>query len=93
VKYGRGSAPVQVRLRAVDGGVEVSLIDSDGAPFDVTKAPDVDIDKPIEEREPGGLGLHLLKRMADRFDYDYAPATGRSLITVRFSVAGLAGCG
>ncbi|HEX6794892.1 MAG TPA: SpoIIE family protein phosphatase [Casimicrobiaceae bacterium] len=93
VKYGRGSAPVQVRLRAVDGGVEVSLIDPDGEPFDVTKAPDVDIDRPIEQREPGGLGLHLIKRMADRFDYDYTPATREGRITVRFSVAGLAGRG
>jgi anti-sigma regulatory factor (Ser/Thr protein kinase) len=93
VKYGRGNAPVQVRLRAVDGGVEVSLIDPDGDPFDVTQAPDVDIDKPIEERKPGGLGLHLLKRMADRIDYDYAPATRQIRITVRFSVVGLAGRG
>ena len=67
VKYGTGSdAPVQRRrCAAIDGGVEVTLIDHDVEPFDVTRAPDVDIDAPIEEREPGGLGLHLIRRMAD----------------------------
>jgi serine phosphatase RsbU (regulator of sigma subunit)/anti-sigma regulatory factor (Ser/Thr protein kinase) len=90
VKYGRGStAPVRFGLRAVDGGVDVALIDRDVEPFDITRAPDVDIGKPIEEREPGGLGLHLVKQMADRVDYDYAPQTRQSRITVRFTVATL----
>ena len=35
------------------------------AAFDITQLPDVDVDAPIEKRQPGGLGLHLIKRMAD----------------------------
>ena len=90
VKYGRGSrAAVTIGLRAVDGGVEVTLIDRDVEPFDITRAPDVDIGKPIEEREPGGLGLHLVRRLADRVEYDYAPQTRESRTTLRFTVAGL----
>jgi serine/threonine-protein kinase RsbW len=78
-----------VRLQALDGGVELTLIDHDVEPFDITRAPDVDIGKPIEEREPGGLGLHLVRRMADRVDYDYVPATRQSRTSIRFTVAGL----
>jgi phosphoserine phosphatase len=90
VKYARGSsAPVTFGLRAVDGGVEMTLVDRDVEPFDITRSPDVDISKPIEERQPGGLGLHLVKRMADRIDYDYLPQRRQSRTTVRFSVAGL----
>jgi serine/threonine-protein kinase RsbW len=90
VKYGRGSsAPVSLALRALDGGVELTLVDRDVEPFDITRSPDVDIGKPIEAREPGGLGLHLVKRMADRIDYEYLPQTRQSRTSVRFSVAGL----
>jgi anti-sigma regulatory factor (Ser/Thr protein kinase) len=90
VKYGHGSeAPVQLRLRAIEGGVEVTLVDRDVEPFDITRSPDVDIGKPLEEREPGGLGLHLVKRMADSVDYDYAPQTRQSRITMRFTVDAL----
>ena len=92
VKYGRGSsAPVTLALRGLDAGVELTLVDRDVEPFDITRSPEVDIGKPIEAREPGGLGLHLVKRMADRIDYDYLLQTRQSRTTVRFSVAGLEG--
>jgi anti-sigma regulatory factor (Ser/Thr protein kinase) len=94
VKYGRGSAaPIEVRLQAIDGGVELTLVDRDVEPFDLTRAPVVDIGRPIEEREPGGLGLHLVRRMADRVEYEYQAETRQSRIIVRFTSAGLAGDG
>jgi phosphoserine phosphatase RsbU/P len=91
VKYGRGSgAPVVVRLYATDGGVELVMIDHGVEPFDVTRLPDVDIEMPIEGRDAGGLGLHLIRRMADSIGYDYDAQQRESRITVRYSVAGLA---
>jgi len=90
VKYGRGSdAAVQVRLEPVDGGVDVTLLDRDVDPFDVTQAPEVDVGRPIEAREPGGLGLHLIRRMADSVEYEYTAQTRQSRITVRFRSAAI----
>jgi anti-sigma regulatory factor (Ser/Thr protein kinase) len=31
----------------------------------------VDVQKPIEERPVGGLGLHLLKKVMDDVQYEY----------------------
>ena len=70
------------------GGVEVALTDYDVEPFDVAQAPAVDVDLPIEQRRPGGLGLHLLRRMLDRIDYDYSPDDRVSRITFRKTAAG-----
>ena len=58
-------------MTAIAGGVEVTLTDYDVEPFDVTKAPDADIGLPIEERRPGGLGLHLIRRLVDSIEYEY----------------------
>jgi anti-sigma regulatory factor (Ser/Thr protein kinase) len=89
VKYSKmsGSA-VDLTLTAVPGGVEVLLVDHDVDPFDVTLAPDVDINKPIEERTPGGLGLHLIRRMVDSMDYQYIAERRESRIMFRKTGAG-----
>jgi anti-sigma regulatory factor (Ser/Thr protein kinase) len=90
VKYGVGSsAPVRLEMGAIAGGVEVRLTDVDVEPFDITQAPDVDVNAPIEEREPGGLGLHLIRRMADSVEYEYEKERRQSRITLRFTSAGL----
>jgi anti-sigma regulatory factor (Ser/Thr protein kinase) len=86
VKYGAGStAPVKVTLAAIAGGVEVTLVDRDVEPFDITRSPDVDIDAPIEQRKPGGLGLHLIRKLAESVTYTYAKERRESRISLRFT--------
>ena len=49
----------------------MSIEDPDCEPFDITAAPEKDITLPAEEREPGGLGLQLLRRFVDRIEYNH----------------------
>ena len=93
VKYGRSGARVRVDLKSIADGVEATLTDYDVEPFDVTRAPDVDVALPIERRKPGGLGLHLIRRVMDSIEYSYAQETRQSRITVRKTRAGRAGRG
>jgi phosphoserine phosphatase len=84
VKYGGGStAPVGIDIAGVPGGVEVTLTDHDVERFDVTRAPDADVSLPIEQRVPGGLGLHLIRRLVDAVEYEYSEVARRSRITFR----------
>jgi len=89
VKYSKGTdARVLIGLSGIDGGVEVTLTDYDVEPFDVTKAPDVDVGLPIEQRRPGGLGLHLIRRLMDSVEYEYSEASRQSRIVLRKTLAG-----
>ena len=38
---------------------------------------------PIEQRKPGGLGLHLIRRHVDSIEYEYAENSRQSRITFR----------
>lgn len=72
VKYNpQGSGDIGLSLSCTREGVAVRLTDHADKPFDVTRGPAVDIDQPLEERRPGGLGLHLIRQMVDRIDYEY----------------------
>lgn len=52
-------------------GLEVRLTDYDVERFDPTRAASVDIDSPLAERTPGGLGLYLVMKMVDSIHYEY----------------------
>jgi anti-anti-sigma factor len=84
VKYGHTSdAAVRLDLTRVPGGVEVTLTDPGVEFFDVTRSADVDVSLPIEQRTPGGLGLHLIKKMVDFIEYQYLEESRTSRITFR----------
>jgi anti-sigma regulatory factor (Ser/Thr protein kinase) len=80
VKYNPGNThDIAVSLGCTREALTVRLTDFDVDPFDVTRAPVVDVDKPLSERQIGGLGLHLVRQMADTLRYEFADR--RSTIT------------
>ncbi len=66
VKYARdGRHPIQVDLRRKGERLVLVLKDPGVKPFEPDLAPDPGIDRPIGERRAGGLGLHLVRRIAE----------------------------
>ena len=75
VKYAPEGAPrISIEITCVDEGADVTLIDNDVDPFDPTAGPDAQVDLPIEQRTPGGLGLHVSRRLVESLSYAYDPA-------------------
>jgi anti-sigma regulatory factor (Ser/Thr protein kinase) len=62
---------ILIEMHRIENGIEVSLTDYDVERFDPTAAGKVDIDAPLAERTPGGLGLYLVLKMADSIHYQY----------------------
>lgn len=84
-------ADVPMEIKAVESGVEVMLTDQDVDPFDITKVPEVDIDRSVEELDAGGLGLHLVKQFADSVEYKYESDKRRSRIIFKKTSSGRSG--
>ena len=81
LKYNVGaSRDILIALRKLDNRLEVRLTDFDVDPFDITKIEEIDVSGPLDEREPGGLGIHLVKKLVDRIEYEYVDR--RSTTTV-----------
>jgi serine/threonine-protein kinase RsbW len=82
VKYAAGGhAPILVAMCRDETALHVSVTDYGVPRFDVREAPEAAVDTPIEARRPGGLGLHLLKKMVDEIAYDYVGGTSTTTIT------------
>lgn len=75
VKYAPDGAPlIALEISAAPSTVDVTLIETDVDRFDPTAASDVRTDQPAAERQPGGLGLHLVRHTVDALRYEYVEA-------------------
>ena len=66
-----GAGDIGIDARLADGEIVVRISDYDSPRFDLTQAPAVDTSAPLDARTPGGLGIHLVKKLMDRVEYDY----------------------
>lgn len=71
------AADILIEMHSNEQGVKVSLTDYDVERFDPRQAEDVDIDAPMEQRTPGGLGLYLVLKMVDSIHYEYRNRVSR----------------
>ena len=63
-----GANAFSVRLARENGELKLTVAD-DGTPFDPLTAPDPDITASAEERQIGGLGLFMVKKMSKSLAY------------------------
>ena len=79
---GDTSHDLHVRLTLGSDTIELSVED-DGPPFDpLHEAPVPDTDAALLERTEGGLGLHLVKQLADMVRYERDGALNRLRMNV-----------
>lgn len=79
--YPGNDSEILLDISASGGKVAVTMTDFDVDPFDVTVPRNVATDLPLDQRVPGGLGLHLVQQMVDDLEYEYR---GRQS-TIRFT--------
>lgn len=65
---------------SMEGDAIVVVIVDDSTAFDLSQAPDADIESSVEERALGGLGLFLVHQMMD--GVEYRRVDGRNVVTL-----------
>jgi serine/threonine-protein kinase RsbW len=84
VRHAKGNAaPIEVDLARAGSVITVTLRDFDVEPFDVTRDSGFDPERPIADRRPGGMGLHLVRQLSDSIHYDHRDRVSTITITKR----------
>ena len=75
-----GQAEVGVDIDGDPPTVTIRFLDQ-GRPFNPLEKPDADITLSAQDREIGGLGILLVKKIMDQVDYVYE--NGRNILTIK----------
>ncbi|MEQ1886477.1 MAG: ATP-binding protein [Bryobacteraceae bacterium] len=75
---GRTDADIRVEFRFLPDAFEFVVSDN-GAPYNPLLREDPDIHLPLEQRSPGGLGIFLVRRLADDVQYEFRDGRNRLL--------------
>jgi serine/threonine-protein kinase RsbW len=60
---------IVVRADLRDGELVIEVED-DGRPFNPLQSPPPDLERPLERRKVGGLGLHLVRELTSSIEYN-----------------------
>ena len=75
-----GQATVRVEVKEEPLSVIITFIDR-GVPYDPLKRSDPDVTLSAEEREIGGLGIFMTKKVMDEVAYEYKD--GQNVLTLK----------
>jgi len=59
---------IKITVTTAKGSIKISVED-DGRPFNPLEAREPDLPDDVEDCQPGGLGIHLIKHFMDKIQY------------------------
>ncbi len=79
-KEAESDAPIEIEMDVV-GDLLLMQIKDQARPFNPVDAPEPDLDVPFEDRDIGGLGIVIVRRLIDSMDYSHVG--GRNVLTMK----------
>jgi serine/threonine-protein kinase RsbW len=79
---GRADPFIEVTFALVDGSLQLTIVD-DGPGLNPLALAEPDLTAPLEDRRPGGLGVHLVKHLMDRAEYTRQDGRNHLVLTWR----------
>ena len=87
IRYGwKDSGEHQFNIRLSVSNDEVTVeIEDDATPFNPLEVPAPDLNRPLDERPVGGLGIHLVRQVMDGLEYQRFD--GKNLLVMKKKIA------
>ena len=83
IDHAVGSATDRIDVRIeLEPGQVVLVLEDDASPFDPRWAPAFDKSKPLEERGPRGMGIHLVHSVARDIAYERVGSRNRLRVVI-----------
>jgi serine/threonine-protein kinase RsbW len=79
---GEGIGEIQCTCQVNKDNLTIILRDF-GKPFDPESVPEPNLNAPIEDLQPGGAGLFLMRKMMDEVEFKFDPIKGNVLKLVK----------
>jgi serine/threonine-protein kinase RsbW len=79
---GEGVGEIQCTCQVNKDRLTIILRDF-GKPFDPDSVPEPNLTAPIEDLQPGGAGLYLMRKMMDEVEFKFDPVNGNMLRMVK----------
>jgi serine/threonine-protein kinase RsbW len=79
---GEDRGQIEVICQVDPGVLKIELLDQ-APPFDVTRVPEPEINRPIEETSIGGLGIYFIKKLMDEVNFEHSGGTNRLVMVKR----------
>lgn len=84
-KLPEGGGQITLRWRLSGHALEIEVEDN-GSPFNPLDHPKFEANQPFDERNLGGLGIHMMRSFMDRLDY--RRQAGLNILTLRKQIPG-----
>lgn len=84
--YQQDGGDVTIQIENTESCRIVLTFKDMGVPFDPLKSEDPDITLDAQQREIGGLGIYMVKKMMDNVSYEYCD--GQNILVLEKNLAG-----
>ena len=83
IEHAVGSEAICIDIQLdLEPGRVVLVLEDNAAPFDPRSAPAFDKTKPLEERQPRGMGIHLVRSMTEGLTYERIDSRNRLRVVI-----------
>lgn len=85
--HNQGQGHLEIELEQVKDDLVIRLRD-EAAPFNPTEVPSPDINLPLSQRKPGGMGIYLIRRCMDEITHRLTSSGGNELTLIKREACG-----
>lgn len=76
VRHARGGSPeIEIGLEDDGAALTMRLRDEGVEPWNPEQAPIPDVDRPLQDRRPGGLGVHFIRGLTRELRFEHVDGT------------------